>query len=72
MKKKFKLGNRLRLDKEVIARLDEEQMAMVAGGGDGEDCPSIVRCSCTHNSCTSRQSSIAEDTINNCKNCDIN
>jgi hypothetical protein len=55
MKKKIKLGDKLQLDKEVISRLDEEQMAMIAGGGNLEDCGTGgPNCSCTDGSCNTK------------------
>jgi hypothetical protein len=55
MKKKLKLGSKLQLDKEVISRLDEEQMAMIAGGGNLDDCGTDgPQCSCSNNSCNTK------------------
>ena len=56
MKQKIKLGTKLQLDKQVISRLDEEQMSMIAGGGNLEDCTTDgSKCSCTNNSCKAEQ-----------------
>jgi hypothetical protein len=62
MKKKIKLGDKLQLDKEIISRLDEEQMSMIAGGGNLEDCSTGgAKCSCTNNSCNTKQAEVIGD-----------
>jgi hypothetical protein len=64
MKQKIKLGNKLQLDKEIISRLDEEQMSMIAGGGNLEDCSTGgSRCSCTNNSCNTKAAGAVDEIV---------